>query len=586
MKQPDIDVVFLDEIKTHAQDIKSAHGERDANFREYEKMYLMKWEQPSRWKRVKQRPVISPDARNSLVGAVRLLVATDPIFTVRDDDDANAEEIEDIVSRIWQQSGRVSGIPLHHDQLLSAMLYAEIHASITRTEDLLSVAEDAVRNAVDERSKLYARANLERAKRLYETTPAVIENINPIGGYPEFDVFGLSAYYRESKIKINEIQNRFGYLPVQFHDKNPFDTVNLYYYCDPVYSAYWTDAAPLVLEEHKLPILPIVVQVTDGSDLFDRPEESRQPLLYTLYKSNLWSQQNLAMTVMYSLVFSIGATPIFKHVAPPTAPNKKADEVMNFDVPGGAWEMEAGEDIVPLVKNIIDPSLREVYELSLRKSEESTIYNQALGAPLQGTDTFSTIALLSQSGRLPLVGAQKRGAWGIAKTVETMLILLKDGKPYNKNRIRFSPSMYNASMTIDVKLEVKLPQDKLQQANIAQIIKTQGLASDEWIRENILQISNSNEMRRQIWTDRAKETLYQVYLQQMIQQQQQAAAQAQQMAMPPNGQEGMTPPNPEQQMQAGAMMTPGQGEMIQGIPPQMGGMMPGAGLGDVPPEEG
>jgi len=71
----------------------------------------------------------------------------------------------------------------------------------------------------------------------------------------------------------------------------------------------------------------------DGSGLFDKPEDQTQPLLYSIYKSGIWKAQNLSMTILYTTIFGMGASPMFIHTSPGSDENKKLE--LNFDVPGG-----------------------------------------------------------------------------------------------------------------------------------------------------------------------------------------------------------------------------------------------------------
>jgi hypothetical protein len=255
---------------------------------------------------------------------------------------------------------------------------------------------------------------------------------------------------------------------------------------------------------------------------------------------------------------------------------------------------------------LIDPSVREGLQLATQKVQESTLYPQALGAPVEGDSTFSELALLSQSGRLPLVGTQRRGGWGLGQVMEMCLSWMKlEGGKAKAQGIDLKASDIPEYVQVDCKLDVKLPQDKLQQANIAQMI-TNGenpLVSNEWARREILNVGQSGDMDRQIWTEKASTMMFQMFMQQQMQQAQMQAQQAQQQAMmaqqqqpqpgqmPPGMSQGMPPgmqqgaPQGQMPMGAGPQMSPEQAQMIQGgLPPEMGGMMPGAGQGAMPPE--
>jgi phosphopantetheinyl transferase (holo-ACP synthase) len=181
--------------------------------------------------------------------------------------------------------------------------------------------------------------------------------------------------------------------------------------------------------------------------------------------------------------------------------------------------------------------------------EESTIYKTALGQGGGSGMAYSSIALLTQSGRLPLVSFQKCGGWGIGSGLELMFDMIKDNRAvrtalYEGGTLTIDPKDLPDNLVIDVQLDAELPQDKLQQANIASMLKQQGLASDEWIRENILNIGQSNEMTKKVIEEqfvnkmlqehftKAMETEIrkQVEMEMMQKMQEQQQMQAQQMA--------------------------------------------------------
>lgn len=589
-KMIDIDADAIAQAQDHAQQLKSDDSARDQMFDSIEKMYLMTWSggNGKKWSGVDLK--ISPDARNATLGAVRLLVATDPIFNVvstsdKKKDQDKVERIEKAVTRMFESAGRAAGNPIHYDALLSAILYSEMHMAITSTASLVQAANEN-------------GAGVARAERLERITPFIINVWNPMDGHAEFDKLGLSAYYREADTTIGKLRSDFGaLLPESTVQKKATDTTKLYTFYDNQNTVIWTDDGTIVARPHELPFIPVCVQYTEGSSLWDKHEEARQPLLYTLLKSGMWEMQNLVNTVMYSLIRDMGVTPLYKHITPPAQEGKQLD--IDYDRVPGVVHLSAGEDFQPLVnKGLIDPAVQEGLALATQKVQESTLYPQALGAPVAGDSTFSELALLSQSGRLPLTSTQRRGGWGIGQLMEMCLAMMKsDGVGSKTEGIDIKPNEIPEYVQIDAKLEVKLPQDKLQQANIAQMI-TNGenpLVSNEWARSNVLQIGQSGDMDRQIWTEKMANLMVQQFTQQELQKAQMAQQQQMMGGQPgpqsPNGMMGQPqPPMPSGQgqmppeMQAGPMMPPNQGEGMGGLPPQMAGMMPGAGQGSVPPE--
>ena len=116
-------------IVQHSQDLKNQYSQRDAMFELYEDMYNMNWKHDLRRKKAADtiKPTISPTARNKVLGAWRLLISQDPKFKVRSEsaDPEAIENLENFISMMWQRTGKVNGRPLHHDIILSMLLYGE-----------------------------------------------------------------------------------------------------------------------------------------------------------------------------------------------------------------------------------------------------------------------------------------------------------------------------------------------------------------------------------------------------------------------------------------------------------------------------
>jgi hypothetical protein len=189
------------------------------------------------------------------------------------------------------------------------------------------------------------------------------------------------------------------------------------------------------------------------------------------------------------------------------------------------------------------------------------------------------VSLLSQSGRLPLITPQRTAGWAIAKACKLALQWQKaDGEGYGELKASDIPERFK----LEAGLEISLPQDQLQLANVAKMLK--GTVSDRWIRENILKIGQSDAMQKEIWTEQTQEALVMQFIQQML------AAQQQQQAAPMPGPGGPAGPGLSSPMQPPMPQPPGpmagMQPQLQGLPPEMaqgGGQPPD---GTLPPEGG
>jgi hypothetical protein len=348
---------------------------------------------------------------------------------------------------------------------------------------------------------------------------------------------------------------------------------------------FWMDGydKEIKYEPHGLPLIPIVAQTVEGSRLFDGSDYyNQEPFLYTLQQTNLVERQNLMLTTLYTMLFAIGANPMFVDftINPDEAP--EAD----FTEPGGVIHYRVGESRVPMAKQIIDPSLMQGWEISQDLEAQSTIYKQTLGEPLGSNAPYSMVALLSQSGRLPLIATQRKASWAIAEALEIALKWMKSDRitataKYETYTAELAPQDIPDDVDIRVQLEIEMPTDKLQAANAANML-AQGespMVSKRWTREQILNIGQSEDMDREIWAEKAADIFAtKFFYEQLIQ-----LAQLKQMALMP-GNMGGQPGAPAGQAPMGAPPAMPQAPTSpeeQGMPPQG---MPGAPQSGTPPQ--
>lgn len=615
MKLFDRDV--FNQIRTHAQDLKSVHSVRDSEFDEYEKMYLMDFhaENSEFAKQDIMKLTPSPSARNKVLNACRLMMSQEPVFDINASgfDQGKVEAIEKNISRWWDQAGRAARRPLHYDMILSAMLYDEMHTSITIMDDY----------------KAYNKKD-RRAERVSKITPILFQSWNPREGYPEFDELGLCAYYRETQVRWSYVAQKYKELlkdNYTYFNQKSTDNVVLKIWYDLEHYAIWiNDGEPLVCEEHNLPCIPIDVTLVNGSSFFEKEEDRRQPLLFSIMRSHLWERESLLYTVLYSLLFTLGVTPTFVYKT-----DTEDDLQMQNDGAISYYMMRKGDTLDPLdSKGILPPEVQRLSEITGDLIDESTMYSTAFGEKNFNSQTFSETSLLQQAARLPLIGPQRLGGFGISSTIEMALMMLKErGINFEKNGYQIKASEIPEDIEVKAKLDVILPQEKLQMVNVGLNMQKLGMP-DEYIQSNLLGITNTKEIKRQYTQQQAEASLLQYKLQQKVnqvqkqdqqreqlrdQQLQQAIQAAQQAA---NVQQPAVPQQSVQQPAQPAMTQgqaidmqllqnaysgqpavqaepgmPGVGpevmpgaEIEGGLPGAMGGMIPGQGLAGTPDETG
>ena len=611
-------------ILDHSQELKDQYSTRDARFEYYEDMFNMNWKHDIRRKKAADtiKQTISPTARNKVLGAWRLLISQDPKFKVRSDEaePENIEKLEKFISTVWQRAGKVNGRPLHHDIILSMLLYGEAHIGINTIQDFKAF------NPED-----------KRVDRVGKLTPVLFDVWNPKTGYPEFDKFGLTAFYREVQVEKSWVRTNYAELlkdnPALEKKMNGKGSVTLKTFYDLKYYSVNIDYDNIICCEHGLPCIPISVTMSDGSSMFDRTEQSRQPLLYTLAQSRLWERENLYLTVTTSNLFALGCMPM---VAYTHDTNTKLN--INNDSGVLVADLARGEtlDFVQS-KGFLTQEMQSMGQMYKDYIDQSTVMNTAFGEG-GGSSSFSESSLLAVSARLPLVSTQIQCGMALSNAVDLALLTMKERKiSYKHDDIEFKYKDIPSEYEITCKLDMTQPQERLQRANEAAIILANGLASKQWTQENTIGVENTEEMSQQMLDEKAEAALVDYKIQEMIQdlqqqkqmemqqrqaniqQAQQEAQQAQQEAIMAQQQQAeqqdMMAQQQEQMNMGGAQNIPrgqqlesdilqmaqeqammnnmnptGQEQMIEGqaerlggggvpggMPPEMGGVLPGMG---------
>jgi len=579
-----INIDAFKNAKDHGEELYATHSSARAIHKKIDEMINMKWSGQPDVQNVKV--TISPSVRNQFMGAVRILTSTDPQINVPHDKNsaqsiAMAENIEKICKAVWYHSGRLLQKPVHYDLTNALLRYGQFHLAVTDTTDLLEHYRNGMTN----------KATLARYERIAKYTPFLFTPIDPKTGSAQFDAYGLTAYYRQTETTYGNIRSMFGDRE-SYATKKATEVVTYKEYWSLEHHFTWIDAEDIPFigadnnGEHGLPIIPIVVQSAEGVAFEKDPELKSQSFLYGIQKSEMWERLNLINTLNFTNLFAYAMQPAFVH----EKGEQDSEIVPDFSVAGGVLHLNPGDKFGPMKREVINQDIMFSKQMLDQQIEESTMYKQALGGGDPGNAAFSTIALLSQSGRLPLIAPQRCGGAGIGQAFETMFALMKDN-PTKRTYLsehgleQIKTAEIPDDLIIDVKLEADLPQDKLQMANVAAIMKQNGFVSDEWIRENILGIGQSDDMTKKIVEERFADMRIEEYftgamrqeIELQIQQQiaQQMAQQQQMMQQPPMPQgmpQGAMPPG----------MPPGGMPQDIQFDPAMGGMPPVVGKGAIP----
>ena len=463
----------------------------------------------------------SPRVRTQ--GAKRLMTSTAMTHTVNQPSGIEAAEIYKQLQKaardIWWTSGVVARKPIEEDGVFSGLLFDEIHLQVNKTEDLLRFFNDGVKKRKEtEKDYEPPLAAKRRIEKLAQKTPYTINVINPMTAYPEWDRIGLRRYYSERKVTMGYIKDNYG---IACEDE--FKEVTLCDMWDLEYRTIWIKGKGdeedeiLVQEPHKLPEIPIACSLVEGSDvLWDKPEDQAQPFLYTLLESGLWDLNTILLSVMATNTLVFGAIANFIYKGDESPKYKKEEAI-------GYYHVGLDESLEPLEIPYPAKSLQEMFGLALQMTTEATIYDQSLGAPGGSGDPYSKTALLHQAGRLPLVTIQRQMGMVAAKAMEIVFEWMRHDEGEYTTYGQYGENIFDSEdipeyIMIKSNLEIDLPQDQLQMANIATALRE--LMGDEWVMKRVLSENEPDSVIEERDGERVAQAHLELKMQRMAQQQQ------------------------------------------------------------------
>lgn len=560
------------ELRDYADHMRTLSGDRDTMLDRMRDIYMLKDADADKLKEkfANILVTISPDPANAVDTAVRLMTANEPDFSVPADLHADmdadaADRIEKLAGVVMRASDRVRGAPVCVDGARSGLLYDEIILSVNDTDDMTRDAGDT------------SKAAKKRLDRAAGRSPFLLDVVDPHGCYYDVDHLGLRAFARLQTMTGQQIietwgddgRNAISQSDVGKARKTEYQVWQVWDLAN--YTAYIDGGStPIIMEPHELPFIPWVVRKVEGTRLFPDREDQSRPFLYSLDKSGLWKRQNMALSAVFSRVQTrMWATLIYN------ADLEDEDPYVDMTAPINFVRVPRENKLTPFPSDPAENELKAAYQLTRELTEQSTLYRQVAGQALGPNATYSETALLQQAGRLPLTAVKRALEWALGDALALCFLWLKEpgGRRKRGNFQKLKAADIPDDLEIEARLQLALPQDRLQQANIFNVLKDR--VPLEYLYENILNIRQPGEVTKNLWRERITDALAGAQLQQIVQQA--SAAQPPppampQQAPPPDMGMGMGGLPPE--MMAGGMQGPETPAFEQGMVPPGMGMMP------------
>lgn len=164
------------------------------------------------------------------------------------------------------------------------------------------------------------------------------------------------------------------------------------------------------------PILPWVV-VAGGTNLDGDPAHQRLPLLYPIYRSELWLNANITGSLMASEAVAKGASPSMIKTGPD--PNSI---LVEYGQPGGSVDAPPGHDVKPFQKDRLDPALAELFDRHKQEIGEATLARVLITSEAAPGETFAGFNLRVMTAVGQLLPYQDEGQRFFSQVYEQMLL--------------------------------------------------------------------------------------------------------------------------------------------------------------------
>ena len=538
------DTEVFTQIKRQAESIVQSYGDRNIIIKRMDEMYQMIMERPKSADS-DLKLTISPDARNTVQGIVRLMTATAPTFSIpsaenADDADAYSEQMELAAGAMWAGSNQAQSVTVEKDICQSLALYDEAYVGITCVSEISEALKE--RDQAGDMSWLN-----DSVHELAAEVPYLYSIIPPKEAYPLMGRLGMLCFVRRQDITVTELLELYGGMATKaIGSRGKASTVTVTEYWDNIYHAVWLQGNDVILPptKHGLGFIPIAFKIANGTRLYREPHLQRQPLLLGLERSGLWRDKNVVLTATMNKVraFGLNAQFIFQQSSADQEPPR-----LDFSENGGIMITPPGSRLDQMQTGMIDNTTIGTLSMIDGMIGDSTIYKQALGAPVSGQLAYSTISLLSQAGRLPLVPIQEAAEDILSSAMRMTMKWIKfkgeTATAYKQaESVEIDPAQIPERVVFHCSMDVDLPQDMLRNANIATMLKQAMLVDDKWIHENILKVGQTTDMKKRIVAQQVSDLLIKDTVEKFLKQWQQATAPKQPQQSPPmQGQPGQPP---------------------------------------------
>jgi hypothetical protein len=219
----------------------------------------------------------------------------------------------------------------------------------------------------------------------------------------------------------------------------------------------------LMMEDWPYDFLPWSC-VVGGSQLEAAPHYSRFPMLYGVYKAEQWITANILASLGVSEAIAEAARPDLIR----SGPDPESIE-LQYDTPGGAFDVPPAHDLEPLEQKPMDPALREAYERFVTDMGTATVPQVLINAEASPNEPGFGFNLRIRQAIGALLPWKLLSERSFAETYRLFLYWAKatntpiEGYGENGEQYQILPKNIDRDrLYLDVDLEADVPIDKEQ----------------------------------------------------------------------------------------------------------------------------
>ncbi len=545
--------------------------------------------------------VVSSDPHDAIRTGTRVLSSVQPRIKVHPllGDPTNkkrADEIEQMLSWWYAGASKRGRATVTRDLVKSALRYDEICAQVVYLPHQEKVLKGM--GGSDKRLKYAKRKG-----------PFAIVVHNPKQVYSTFSTWGLESVLLVKHQPVHEVLAFWGSkvdkLKAYYESgADEFNYVTVYDYTTLDVRVVWCvpgsgstfliddlertggGGIEIMMEENELYFIPWVVQV-GGTNLEEKPEHARIPLLYSIYRTKQWETQNIVETLFISEAIALAAAPRSEK----SGPNPDDGVRLDYGDPGGSVEVAPGHGYKPLAPPPIDQNLMVIADRTQGRIEKSTVAGvlqgggggtSGLAMNLQTQNALGSLKPYKETAEKALADIYTQMLWWIAAGDEPVPAY---GTGDNAGvQLSIEPTEIAVdAIYIDVELTADAPTDRMQRINGAAIAVAQlGLSREKGLAD--IGVTRPSEVLRQATFEKLYDAQIQgelvkiqaaaeMQIQEMQMQMEQARQQAAQQQAQPQVQQFQGQGQGQAPLQAAPGVAPPGLEQLggQGMNPAMGG---------------